>query len=169
MIIRWLINTLALIGVAWLLDGIEIQGAASALIAAAVIGLLNVFIRPVLLVLTLPLNIFTLGLFTLVINALMLRLASGLAPGFYVSDFWSALLGALLLSIFSSLLSHLFGADQSRPSSVRFTYFRTGGQDRPEPGSDRNGAGFNHADQSRRLDGDDDYVDLSRDKDGKWK
>lgn len=166
-IVRWLINTLALAGVAWLLDGIEIKGVASALIAAGVIGLLNVFIRPVLLILTLPLNIFTLGLFTLVINALMIRLASALAPGFYVAGFWSALFGALLLSIFSSLLGQFFGADQTRPSSFRFTYFRSGGHHRPGPGGqDRE---FDRQDHSPRLDGDDDLVDLTRDKDGKWK
>jgi putative membrane protein len=107
MIVRWLINALALFLTALVLPGISLRGVVPALIAAAVLGIVNAVIRPLLLVLTLPLNIVTLGLFTFVINALMLMLTSAIVPGFQVRGFVSALLGAVLLSIISALLSHL--------------------------------------------------------------
>lgn len=107
MILRWLINAAALYLTALLLPGITLRGAGPALIAAAILGIVNAVIRPLLLLLTLPLNILTLGLFTFVVNAVMLLLTSALVPGFSVRGFPAALLGAVVLSIISFLLTHL--------------------------------------------------------------
>ncbi len=106
---KWLI-TLVLNGVALLVAdyfvaGFHIRGFFAALLAALVLGLVNTFIRPVLLVLTLPVTFFTLGLFILVINALAFLIASWLVPGFTVYTFWGAMAGALITSIISWLLN----------------------------------------------------------------
>ncbi len=106
-LIRWLVNAGALILVSYLIRGIEVDGVAPALIAAAVLGIINAIIRPILLILTLPINILTLGLFTFIINGAMLALTAKVVRGFSVSGFWSAVLGALLLSVISGLLSFL--------------------------------------------------------------
>lgn len=107
MIVRWLINAAALYLTALLLPGLQLRGVVPTLLAAAVLGIANALIRPVLLVLTLPLNVVTLGLFTFVINALLLLLTSAVVPGFVVRGFGSALVGAVVLSIISFVLSHL--------------------------------------------------------------
>jgi len=107
MILRWLINALALYLTALVLPGIELRGIGATLIAAAILGIVNAVIRPLLLLFTLPLNILTLGLFTFVVNALMLLLTSAVVPGFAVRDFWSALVGAVVLSVISFVLTHL--------------------------------------------------------------
>lgn len=106
-LIRWLILTVAILSAAYLLDGMEVQGFTSAFFAAAVLGILNAILRPVLIILTLPLNILSLGLFTFVINAFLLKLASGVIPGFEVHGFWPALFGSLIISLVSWLLSSL--------------------------------------------------------------
>ena len=105
--IRWLILTVAILSAAYLLDGIEVRGFTSAFFAAAVLGILNAVLRPVLIILTLPLNILSLGLFTFVINAFLLKMASGVIPGFEVHGFWPALFGSLIISLVSWLLSSL--------------------------------------------------------------
>ena len=104
-IIRWLTLTGAIVFTSYLLDGIHISGFSSALLAAAMLGILNAFFRPIALVLTLPINILSLGFFTFVINALMLKMASGIISGFDVIGFWSAIFGSLLISVISWLLS----------------------------------------------------------------
>lgn len=105
--IHWLLSA-ALIGVAALLvPGVEVT-VIGALLAAIVLALLSVFIKPVLVLLTLPINIVTLGLFSLVINAALVLLADVLVPGFEVANFWWALLFGLVLS----LLNVLFGMDR---------------------------------------------------------
>jgi putative membrane protein len=106
-LIRWLILTVAILSAAYLLDGMEVQGFTSAFFAAAVLGILNAVLRPVLIILTLPLNILSLGLFTFVINAFLLKMASGVIPGFEVHGFWPALFGSLIISLVSWLLSSL--------------------------------------------------------------
>jgi putative membrane protein len=106
-LLRWLINAAALYITALLLPGITLRGAVSTFVAAAVLGIVNAVIRPLLVLLTLPLNVLTLGLFTLVINALMLLLTAAVVPGLVVRDFWSALVGAIVLSVVSFVLSHL--------------------------------------------------------------
>jgi putative membrane protein len=106
-LIRWLILTVAILSAAYLLDGMEVRGFTSAFFAAAVLGILNAVLRPVLIILTLPLNILSLGLFTFVINAFLLKMASGVIPGFEVHGFWPALFGSLIISLVSWLLSSL--------------------------------------------------------------
>jgi len=113
LVLRWLISAASLVAVSYLVPGIEVQGFFSALIAAVILGVLNAVVRPVLIILTLPLTILTLGFFLLVINGLMLMLASALLPGFTVHGFWAALLGALLLSLIGWLLNG-FISDQGR-------------------------------------------------------
>ncbi|VEN75351.1 conserved membrane hypothetical protein [Candidatus Desulfarcum epimagneticum] len=104
-LIRWLVLTGAVIICAFLLDGIRVSGFLSALFAAAMLGILNAFFRPVALILTLPLNLLTLGLFTFVVNAAMLKMVSAISPGFQVSGFWPAVFGSLLISAASWLLN----------------------------------------------------------------
>lgn len=105
--IRWVLNALALFLTAQVIDGIELRGFAAALVAALVLGVINAVIRPIIVVLTLPINFFTLGLFTLVINGFMLYIVAGVVDGFDVMGFWPAIIGALVLTIFSSILSWL--------------------------------------------------------------
>ena len=104
-IVRWLTLTVAIVSTSYLLDGIRVTGFLSALLAAAILGILNAFFRPIALLLTLPINILSLGLFTFIINALMLKMASGVITGFEVVGFWSAIFGSLLISIISWLLN----------------------------------------------------------------
>jgi putative membrane protein len=104
-VIRWLFLTFAIFMAAYMIDGIRVSGFSSALLAAAVLGVLNAFFRPILLLLTLPLNILTLGLFTFAINALLMMMASGVTSGFEVDGFGSALLGAFFVSAVSWLLT----------------------------------------------------------------
>ena len=99
--IRWLILTIAIIVTSYLLDGIQVSGFFSAFFAAAILGVLNAFFRPFLLIITLPINILTLGFFTFVINAILLMMASGVIPGFEVAGFWSAVFGSLFISLIS--------------------------------------------------------------------
>ncbi len=98
---RWLVITVAILTASWLLSGISVDSMAAAVIAAAVLGLLNVFIRPILLILTLPLTILTLGVFALVLNAFLLVVVAYFVPGFEVKGFFAAFLGAIIISIVS--------------------------------------------------------------------
>jgi len=107
LLVRWLILTSAILSAAYLLEGIAVHSFTSAFLAAAALGVLNALLRPVLIILTLPLNILTLGLFTFIINAILLMMASGLITGFEVHGFWTALLGSLIISLVSWLLSSL--------------------------------------------------------------
>jgi len=104
-LLRWLINTVSLLAVVHIVAGVSVDRWQTTMIAALVIGLLNAFIRPLLLVLTLPVNLLSLGLFTLVINGCLFYLAAWLVNGFHVAGFWSAFLGALVFSIISWLLN----------------------------------------------------------------
>jgi putative membrane protein len=99
LIVKWLLAACALLLVAYIYPGVQLQGYGTALIAAAIIGLFNVLLRPVLVVLTLPVTIITLGLFLFVINALLFWAASGLLQGFAVNGFWAAMLGSLIYSV----------------------------------------------------------------------
>ena len=109
LVIRWLVSAIALYLTSLIVRGIEIQGVAALLFAAITIGVLNAFVRPVILLLTLPLNILTLGLFTLVVNAGMLWMAAKVVNGFSVHGFWSALGGWLLMSFFTFIINVLIG------------------------------------------------------------
>lgn len=108
-IIHLLITAGLLLAIARLVDGIEVESGAAALWGALVLGLANAIVRPVLVFLTLPLTILTLGLFLLVVNAAMFGLAAALVSGFRVRSFWAALLGSVLLSVFNLLISLFFG------------------------------------------------------------
>lgn len=104
-VLRWLTLTGAILLSSYMLEGIHVSGYMSAIGAAAILGILNAFFRPIALILTLPINILTLGLFTFVINAVMLKMASGVIGGFDVQGFWSAVFGALIISLVSWLLN----------------------------------------------------------------
>ena len=103
--LRWLILTVAIMFASYLMDGIHVSGFFSAFLAAAILGILNAFFRPILILLTLPINILSLGLFTFLINAMLLKMASGVISGFEVYGFWSAFFGSLVISLVSWLLS----------------------------------------------------------------
>ncbi|MFA7319239.1 MAG: phage holin family protein [Parcubacteria group bacterium] len=107
-IIRWLLYALAIIITAYILpkEAIFVQSFFVALVVAVVLGFLNSIIRPLLIILTLPIQIFTLGLFTLVINAVLVMLTSSLVSGFYVKSFWWALIFSLVLSLVSAAINH---------------------------------------------------------------
>ena len=109
LVIRWLVSAAALYLTSLIVRGIEIQGVVPLLFAAVTIGVLNAVVRPLVLLLTLPLNVLTLGLFTLVVNAGMLWMASQVVIGFRVHGFWSALGGWLLMSFFTFLINLLIG------------------------------------------------------------
>jgi len=107
LIVRWILNALALYIVARILPGIHLTDFGSALFAVVIIGLVNALIKPVLFLLTLPVTVLTFGLFALVLNALMLLLASAITPGFKIDGFGTALLGSILLSIITTVLHSL--------------------------------------------------------------
>lgn len=109
LVIKWLLSALALLAVTYIYTGVQVSSFTSALIAAAVIGLLNMVVRPVLVVLTLPVTIVTLGLFLFVINALLFWAASGLLPGFHVNGFVAALIGSLIYSLLGLVIEAALG------------------------------------------------------------
>ncbi len=110
--VRWLIHGLSLVVVVNIISGIRIENWQTTAVAALVLGLLNAFLRPILLLFTLPINILTLGLFTLFINAGLFSLTSWLIKGFYVAGFWNAFFGALVFSITSGLLNLIFNPER---------------------------------------------------------
>lgn len=129
----WLINTLAVLVAFYLVKGIHYEKPLDLVVASLLLGILNAVLRPVLMFLALPLLLFTLGLFTLVINALLLYFVGYvLRPHFYVDDFWSAFWGALIISIVGLILNSMTGTGESR---IRVERHR-----RP-PGSGSDGGG----------------------------
>lgn len=107
LLLKWIVLTLMVVFTAWVIPGISVSSYLVAFIAAAVISIVNISLKPALTLITLPINIFTLGLFTLVINALLLMFVAFLVPGFEVNGFLSAFLGSLVLSILSVGLSFI--------------------------------------------------------------
>ncbi len=107
--IRWLITTIAIMVVPYLLSGVQVSGFGSALVAAAILGILNALVRPLIILLTLPLTLLTLGLFILVINALMFQLAGAITGGLHVASFWSAFFASIIVSIVSWVMSSVVG------------------------------------------------------------
>jgi putative membrane protein len=127
-LIRWLVSTAAVLAASWFLDGIHISGFLPALLAAGLLGILNAVFRPVLIVLTLPINILTIGLFTFVINAFLLKMVSFLISGFDVHGFWTAVFGAIIIGAVSWFLNMFIG---SKGSVERYDYIdlqRRGGR-----------------------------------------
>jgi putative membrane protein len=108
-LLRWLVLTVAVLTACWLLEGIRVNGILPALLAAALLGILNAVFRPILILLTLPVNILTLGLFTFVINAMMLMIVSAVIPGFDIRGFWTAVFGALIIGAASGVLNIFIG------------------------------------------------------------
>jgi len=107
LLLVWILNAVALLVVAYILPGITVASFGSALIAALVLGLLNTLVKPLLIVLTLPITIVTLGLFLLALNALVFWFAGSILKGFQVEGFWWAVIGAIVYSLVSGLLSGL--------------------------------------------------------------
>lgn len=105
--LKWIALALAIMFTAWVIPGISISSFTTALIAAVVIALVNLVIKPILVFLTLPINVMTLGIFVLIINALLFMFVAYLVPGVEIDGFWSAFLGAILLSILSIGISWL--------------------------------------------------------------
>lgn len=107
-LITWLITAVSLLITAHFIPGFELRGVEAAAIAAVIVGLVNAIVRPILFWLTLPITIVTLGLFTFVLNAITIWIASGLTPGFRIDGFIPALIGSLVLSVVSGLLNAIF-------------------------------------------------------------
>lgn len=107
LLIRILVTTVLVMLIAYLMKGVDIEGFEAALIVSVVLGLLNVFVKPVLILFTLPVTLFTLGLFLLVINAVIILLCDNLVSGFSVDSFWTALLFSIVLSISESIIFKL--------------------------------------------------------------
>ncbi len=109
LLVRWIINALAITITAYILQrGVHVSNFIAALAAALVLGIINATIKPVLILLTLPITIFSLGLFVFVINALMILLSSAIVPGFYVENFWWALAFSMVLTIINFFLYQVF-------------------------------------------------------------
>ena len=105
LLVRWILFALAIVFVAWLVPGIEVENFQSAMLVTVIIALINIFIRPLIVFITLPINILTLGVFTLVINALLLMLAGYLAPGVDVEGFLSAFIGSVVLAFLGLIIN----------------------------------------------------------------
>ena len=125
-ILRLLFNALGLILIAELIDGISVDGLYPAIIAALVIGLLNLLVRPILFILTLPITILTLGLFALVIKASLFMFAASFIEQFEVANFWYALLGSILLSVISTLGNRFINQKPVPTAQDRVTYREVG-------------------------------------------
>ena len=105
--LRWIVYAILIVFTAWVIPGIEVSNFFSAMLVCFVIALINVFVRPLLEFISLPINFLTLGLFSFVINALLLMLAGAITPGFEVDGFFSALLGSILLSILAGIINKI--------------------------------------------------------------
>lgn len=127
-LVRWLILTISIMITAYLTDGIYVADFPSAFWAAALLGILNAFFRPILFILTLPITILTLGLFTFIVNAIMLLMVSGMVSGFQVDGLWSAVWGSLFISIVSWLLTSFI----SEKGRVEYIHLKQVGKDRWE-------------------------------------
>lgn len=106
-LISWLIATIAILVAAHIIPGIKVDSLGAALVGAAILGILNAVLKPIFIVLTLPITLITFGLFLFVINALIFWLAGSFLSGFHVQSFWSALLGSLVVSIVSYLANSI--------------------------------------------------------------
>ena len=113
LILRWLLNALTLLGIAYYLPGVHVSGLYAALIAALVLGLINAILRPLLILLTLPITVLTLGLFTLIINGLLFWFVTTLVKGFSVDGFVPAFWGALIMSLVSWIIGSVLIRSQS--------------------------------------------------------
>lgn len=113
-IVRFLLSGVAVLLTAYLLPGVSVEDYWTALVVALVLSIVNIFVKPFLILLTIPLTFITLGLFLLVINALMILLTDYFVDGFFVDGFWWALLFSLILSLFNSMFSDMSGEKEKR-------------------------------------------------------
>jgi putative membrane protein len=113
-LLRLLLNGIAIIVAAWFIPGVRLAGIVPAIIAGALLGFVNALVRPILLLLTLPFTLITLGLFIFVVNAICFALTAALVPGFEISGFFSAFFGAILVSLVSWVLNALLADDTER-------------------------------------------------------
>lgn len=116
-ITKTILTSVGILAAAFLLKGVRVESTLVAILVAAVLGLLNSFVRPILIILTIPITILTLGFFLLVINALMVYSATKIVDGFYVDGFWWALLFSLIVSIVSSVLEKLINRFDERQNA----------------------------------------------------
>jgi putative membrane protein len=116
LITRWLVITVAILLASRIVPGIYVDSLTTAVIAAAILGIINTFLRPVLLILTLPLTVLTLGVFAFVINAFMLLLVSHFVPEFKVDGFFSAFLGTLIISLVSWIANRFISKSNNKPN-----------------------------------------------------
>ena len=107
MILKWILFALLIMFIAWVIPGITVTGFISALIVVIVLSIVNLFIRPLVELISLPLNVITLGIFSLIINALLFLLAAKFSPGFQIDGFWSGFFGALILSVFTPMIDKI--------------------------------------------------------------
>jgi len=106
--LKWfIVNTITLMILTFILPGFQVSNWTSAVLAVIVIGLINALVRPILSILTLPITILTLGLFSIILNALMLLLATSITPGFHIDTFWTALIASILMGFISGALNSL--------------------------------------------------------------
>lgn len=117
-LLRWFVTTIGILVVPQLISGVTVKGFGSAVAAAAILGVLNACVRPILIILTLPLTVVTLGLFILIINALLFQLAGAVIPGMMVDSFWSALWASIIVSIVSWLANYAIVGTQDQPTIV---------------------------------------------------
>lgn len=108
LLLVWVLSALGLYLTASVVPGFVLGSFGSAMLAAIVVGFFNMLLRPILLLLTLPINILTLGLFTFVVNAIILKIAASFISGFAIKDWWAAILGAIVLAVIQSILFWLF-------------------------------------------------------------
>lgn len=107
MILKWILFALLIMFIAWVIPGITITGFISALFVVVILSVVNVLIRPLVNLISLPLNVITLGIFSLIINALLFLLVAKFSPGFHIDGFWSGFFGALILSVFTPLIDKI--------------------------------------------------------------
>lgn len=103
-LVKWILFALLIMGIAWIIPGITVSGFIAALIVVVIMSIVNLLIRPIIQFISLPLNVITLGLFSLVINAFLFLLIAKFSPGFQIDGFWSGFWGAIILSIFTPLI-----------------------------------------------------------------
>ena len=129
LLIKWIINSLAILIVTYIVKGIEVASPVTAIIAAFVLGIINAFLRPLIILITLPINIFTFGLFTFFINGFLFYIVSKVVKGFVITGFWPAFFGALFFSAISFLLSLLITKEgrieiKFKKESVKDDFFK---------------------------------------------
>jgi putative membrane protein len=119
-LLRWFVTTLAVLGATWLIPGLSYDTTGTLLGAALLLGIINALVRPVLLLLSLPFIIVTMGFFILVINALLILFVSKVIPGFHVAGFWTALFAGIIIGLFSWVLSSFFRASDGSVHPVTY-------------------------------------------------